>query len=39
MTLGLAALFFYWVAKEIGRHSLVPERDPRLNEALAFENF
>lgn len=39
MTLGLAALFFYWVAREIGRHSLVPERDPRLNEALAFENF
>ncbi|MGE3182023.1 MAG: quinol:cytochrome C oxidoreductase [Phycisphaerae bacterium] len=39
LTLGLAAILFYWVAREIGRHSLVPERDPRLAESQAFENF
>lgn len=36
--IGLAGLFVYAVMSQMGRASLVPARDPRLTESLAFEN-
>ena len=39
LTLGMLGLYGSLVVRELGRNALVPERDPRLNESLAFENF
>jgi hypothetical protein len=39
MVLGLCGIFAYLTIREMSRNSLIPERDPRLNESLAFENF
>lgn len=36
--LGVGGLFVAGVAYRLRRHALVPERDPRLRESLAFEN-
>ncbi len=38
MTIGMLAVLASAVIRELGRNSLIPERDPRLNESLAFEN-
>lgn len=38
MLLGLGGLFVHLVIRELGRHSLLPERDPRMHESLVFEN-
>ncbi len=35
---GLGGLFLAAVVRPMGRHALLPERDPRLGEALTFEN-
>lgn len=36
---GLGGIFFWSIAQRMAACSLVPERDPRLHEALAFENY
>jgi hypothetical protein len=38
LLLGVGGLFVAAVAWTLGRHCLIPERDPRLPEALRFEN-
>ncbi len=38
VTVGLVSLFLAAAAFLARRRSLVPERDPRLEESLAFEN-
>jgi hypothetical protein len=35
---GLGGLYLAGLARALGRHALLPERDPRLGESLAFEN-
>lgn len=35
---GFALLFIAAAKQTMGRRSLIPERDPRLAEAMAFEN-
>ncbi len=35
---GVGGLCVAWVSFQLGRHALVPVRDPRLDESLAFEN-
>ncbi len=37
--IGIAGIYLSFVVKFAANHSLVPLRDPRLNEALAFHNF
>ena len=36
---GVVLLFLAGAVKTAGEHSLVPQKDPRLEESLAFENF
>jgi hypothetical protein len=36
--IGLFGLIIAGTAKRLGNVSLIPERDPRLHESLAFEN-
>jgi hypothetical protein len=36
--IGLAGLLIAGTAKRLSGQSLIPERDPRLHESLAFEN-
>jgi hypothetical protein len=36
---GIGGLFVAAVARGLAKHSLIPERDPRLPESIAFENF
>ena len=36
---GVGGLWVWSVARSMGAASLIPERDPRLSESLAFENF
>lgn len=38
LLLGLGGLFVYAITRPMTRYALVPERDPRLHEALAFQN-
>jgi hypothetical protein len=38
LLVGLAGLFMFSLLRQMGRYSLIPERDPRLNEALTFQN-
>lgn len=38
LLVGLGGLFLGALLRLMGRHALVPERDPRLAEALTFEN-
>lgn len=37
-TVGVGGIYLAAVFRHMGQHALVPERDPRLNESLAFEN-
>lgn len=39
LLIGLGGLVLSAVVSRMSRHPLVPERDPRLHESLAFENF
>lgn len=39
LVIGLGGIFVHLILREMSRYSLVPERDPRLNESLAFHNF
>jgi len=36
---GIGGLFVATLARRLGQHALIPRRDPRLAESLAFENF
>jgi hypothetical protein len=38
LLVGLGGLFAFLIARQMARQSLIPERDPRLPESLAFEN-
>ena len=38
-TLGIGGLFVRSVVRRMGDAALIPERDPRLGESLAFENY
>jgi hypothetical protein len=38
MTVGICGLWFAFGVWRVGQTSLIPERDPRLDESLAFEN-
>ncbi|MFO0837977.1 MAG: quinol:cytochrome C oxidoreductase [Phycisphaerae bacterium] len=39
MIVGVGGLFFAAIAWRMSRAALLPERDPRLHESLAFQNF
>lgn len=38
LLVGLGGLFVFAIVRPMSRHALVPTRDPRLHESLAFEN-
>jgi hypothetical protein len=37
--LGLGGIFAWAIVRGLARYSLIPQRDPRLPESIAFENF
>ncbi len=39
MLIGVGGLFFGAIVRRMGRAALLPQRDPRLGESLAFQNF
>jgi hypothetical protein len=38
LLIGLGGVFVFALLRMLSKHTLIPERDPRLHESLAFEN-